>query len=78
VRLAASCSEKAVTFHKQCGSDGWSGPHLFLGPFSPQICADQRGFHHKDAEEAIISPLILRFLFPYNKASKYVARRNNY
>jgi hypothetical protein len=37
VRLAALCSEKAVTFHEQCGP-GW----LVLGRiyFQPQISAE--------------------------------------
>ena len=40
---AALCSEKAVTFHKQCGSD-WlgSGRIYFLEPRSPRIFADSR------------------------------------
>jgi hypothetical protein len=62
VRLAASCSQEAVTFHEQCGS-GWLGPgRIYFLPFSPQIFPDSYGSKWKAIE--------IRFIFAYTSSQQ--------
>jgi hypothetical protein len=80
VRLAALRGEKAVTFHKQCGS-GWLGPgRIYFQPQISQVNADRSTSTTESRRnpQPASSLLIIRFLFPYNNFSTYAAKRNNY